>query len=704
MFTRCPECETTFRLSAGDLRRAQGKVRCGECSRVFNALEYLAEDEEVEAETGKEWPIEPANDELADTIIGGAPDFSTDSAGEGADNIDATGDDEQITEAEDVFPDRWAAGSGREPVETEADDDATFEYDEFLLDEPNDDFETDENISAESSRAAPDEGPDEGPDDLPDDDRAEPLLGSIAADDDADEDDDDELILYIDADTEEIDDETAHDLSDEELSEEDEPVVFELGEEDETGESGDAGEPEGPSDSAAEDDEFDDTIWERIPGVGAIDSSPDDTGRPPADRYIAESERSFNHKGDWLSEDSKDSVSAEDAEDALVEDETAAEADSDDDPESAESMEFNASQDKWSSIFASTASWQKEEEEEPVSFTDTDGSWDATAANDEDDYVYKGKAEELESDSGPEIYSTIDELNSEADEATDVWEDDMAESNDTEATDEDVWEISADDDAGDDDDSAEWAKSIEESLAASGAVDEPISEDDSAAPTPEPEEPPAGGYDVQHIVLDDESEQADEKSQKESPSWRSESYAEQTERTTRTMRWLVGSLTMVALLSLQLVHYNRDALATNTSWGPTIRDVYARLGMELYPEWSITDYEIRGSEAVAGESGPNVMDIRAQIAAVGRAPVGLPYLRVILRDRWSNPVAAKHFSPAEYADSESLPSRLLMQPNSTIDAHVSIADPGSGAQGFELELCLPRRHTGMDCSGKPFRE
>jgi len=61
MFTRCPACDTTFRLGAGDLRRAQGRVRCGECSSVFNALEYLTEDPE-EAAAPDSWLPEPAND------------------------------------------------------------------------------------------------------------------------------------------------------------------------------------------------------------------------------------------------------------------------------------------------------------------------------------------------------------------------------------------------------------------------------------------------------------------------------------------------------------------------------------------------------------------------------------------------------------------------------------------------------------------
>ncbi len=36
--TRCPKCQTTFRVSNEQLRLAGGKVRCGHCDSVFNAL------------------------------------------------------------------------------------------------------------------------------------------------------------------------------------------------------------------------------------------------------------------------------------------------------------------------------------------------------------------------------------------------------------------------------------------------------------------------------------------------------------------------------------------------------------------------------------------------------------------------------------------------------------------------------------------
>ena len=40
--TRCPACQTAFRVKPEQLRARQGKVRCGKCQTVFNALDSLA--------------------------------------------------------------------------------------------------------------------------------------------------------------------------------------------------------------------------------------------------------------------------------------------------------------------------------------------------------------------------------------------------------------------------------------------------------------------------------------------------------------------------------------------------------------------------------------------------------------------------------------------------------------------------------------
>lgn len=44
MFTVCPKCALTLVVTAADLRIAQGYVRCGRCSNVFNAIVGLSED------------------------------------------------------------------------------------------------------------------------------------------------------------------------------------------------------------------------------------------------------------------------------------------------------------------------------------------------------------------------------------------------------------------------------------------------------------------------------------------------------------------------------------------------------------------------------------------------------------------------------------------------------------------------------------
>jgi predicted Zn finger-like uncharacterized protein len=44
MFTVCPKCALTLVVTAADLRIAQGYVRCGRCSSVFNALPHLTDE------------------------------------------------------------------------------------------------------------------------------------------------------------------------------------------------------------------------------------------------------------------------------------------------------------------------------------------------------------------------------------------------------------------------------------------------------------------------------------------------------------------------------------------------------------------------------------------------------------------------------------------------------------------------------------
>lgn len=62
MFTVCPKCALTLVVTAADLRVAQGYVRCGRCSSVFNALARLS-DERQSAVTYDEGPATSSESE-----------------------------------------------------------------------------------------------------------------------------------------------------------------------------------------------------------------------------------------------------------------------------------------------------------------------------------------------------------------------------------------------------------------------------------------------------------------------------------------------------------------------------------------------------------------------------------------------------------------------------------------------------------------
>jgi len=61
MFTVCPKCALTLTVTAADLRVAQGFVRCGQCTNVFNALPGLSDERQpAPPAAGYEAADEPA--------------------------------------------------------------------------------------------------------------------------------------------------------------------------------------------------------------------------------------------------------------------------------------------------------------------------------------------------------------------------------------------------------------------------------------------------------------------------------------------------------------------------------------------------------------------------------------------------------------------------------------------------------------------
>jgi|GEM_PF-2454089 len=166
-------------------------------------------------------------------------------------------------------------------------------------------------------------------------------------------------------------------------------------------------------------------------------------------------------------------------------------------------------------------------------------------------------------------------------------------------------------------------------------------------------------------------------------------------------RWLAagGLLIAILLLASQLLHHNREALAADPDYGETVRKVYEFLDRPLYPAWELSAYKIRSSKAIYGESTQDLLDIRAQLAVTGDRPMGEPEIKVILKDRWGNPVKSWLFTPDQYMQGMRPPNGLI-QPGTLIPITLSVMDPGSAAQGFQLAVCLRREGGVLQCDGQ----
>ncbi len=112
MFTVCPKCALTLVVTAADLRIAQGYVRCGRCSNVFNAIVGLSEDRQGSSSASGSHAAGPST--ATTTIIRKAPSIPDESP---HDALSDTGE----TEAIYAEPDR-ASGRASSGTEVKFDD------------------------------------------------------------------------------------------------------------------------------------------------------------------------------------------------------------------------------------------------------------------------------------------------------------------------------------------------------------------------------------------------------------------------------------------------------------------------------------------------------------------------------------------------------------------------------------------------------
>jgi predicted Zn finger-like uncharacterized protein len=166
--------------------------------------------------------------------------------------------------------------------------------------------------------------------------------------------------------------------------------------------------------------------------------------------------------------------------------------------------------------------------------------------------------------------------------------------------------------------------------------------------------------------------------------------------------WAAGSVLLLLVLTIQVVHHYRHDLAANATLNGPLTSIYAVLGIPLVPRWDLSAYEVRQLGASTAADAPGQITVRASVKNSAHQAQPLPLLRVTLQDRFGNRIASRDVSPQSYLP-RAIPPSSLLSAGQRIDAEMTFVDPGSNAVGFEIDACLPAPGRGIACANDAAR-
>jgi hypothetical protein len=175
------------------------------------------------------------------------------------------------------------------------------------------------------------------------------------------------------------------------------------------------------------------------------------------------------------------------------------------------------------------------------------------------------------------------------------------------------------------------------------------------------------------------------------------------EPVTRRPRWqyTAGVALLAVVLLMQILHYNRQSLALNNTFGGLATKVYGWFGVTLMPRWDLTAYSVKQLGAEAEGTGSQLR-VRLSVQNDSSRVQPLPLLRLTLQDRYGNAVATRDLTPADYLPKRVANQRLL-EPDQRIDVELHVVDSNKAAIGFEIDACLKGEGGAIGCANEARR-
>lgn len=653
MFTQCPDCQTTFRVSPEVLQQADGRVRCGGCGIAFNALDHLSKDDAnkdaADGETSKE-STSDQNKKLLETLdqLAG-PEVE----------LEDTGVEWRVLE---------------KPSEQEAEPDATGSMN-FVVEGGEDDSEAPAVHGRQSDlpQAAPD-----GQEslDLPETEQLQARPSerryddnTVLPDDFGDEDDLDEL-PFLEADTpkrrasdrESTEDTTEFDEAQVDLAlGEPEEWVDLLDEVDEEADAAanDAAEDESEPEEEAEPDSEEEEEPETI-----IDEADDE---PPAEDMPSDINTQFLLQAEEMGIDTGSHPVIEDEGD-----DDADEVAEDDEDEPELGLEEDAES-------------EEDEADEPADDEVDDPDLESTGEFEEQIEVAK-KA-----------------LDDEEDDQSDITDEEIEELAELDIEKELTASDSKDEGAAEESDSSEdaFATAIRSGKDVSKLFDEDsplvetiIMEGDQVGDSISQKRPkfrPAAG------TFDDPGPLEDTYSLS-----RGKVRGGRRAGDPAGPAVMAGVAILALLLIAQIMHQSRQSLATYGAFNQTIGSIYRAIGKPVTPKWNIRGWRFEATNGNVDEE-ENLLTIYSRMANKSSQALPYPLVHISLTDRWEDVIGSRILEPNEYLAGD-LDPRKPVPPEENFTAVITIESPSADATGFRLTACYRISAGRVRCADEHFKD
>ena len=176
---------------------------------------------------------------------------------------------------------------------------------------------------------------------------------------------------------------------------------------------------------------------------------------------------------------------------------------------------------------------------------------------------------------------------------------------------------------------------------------------------------------------------------------------EEEEKPPFNWRLVAGIAALALLLALQAVHFSRDALSRVPAINDILAPIYESVGMPLTPAWDVTGWRFEATRGSTDETGA-VLSIYSRIGNRSESALPYPVISVSLTDRFEETIGSRVFDSSEYL-TDDLDTRRMVEPGTSFNALMSIESPAAEATGFKLNVCYRLADQSLRCAIEDFK-